>query len=155
MLRALLTAGRQGGCEAARGAPHGRGARRRADPISEKDYKYVWLAANSQFKSDSDLQKYEKARKLKVRASRRACPPPVTLRAWRRIPALADAMQALASSRSPFYCRPRRPGLGPPGDPAAASGLPGRENAPLACPCARCGRRSVLTAPGSLPAPGA
>ena len=37
-----------------------------ADPISEKDYKYVWLAANSQFKSESDLQKYEKARKLKA-----------------------------------------------------------------------------------------
>ncbi|KAK9837437.1 hypothetical protein WJX81_002314 [Elliptochloris bilobata] len=36
------------------------------DPISEKDYKYVWLAANSQFKSESDLQKYEKARKLKL-----------------------------------------------------------------------------------------
>ena len=41
-----------------------------ADPISEKDYKYVWLAANSQFKSDSDLQKYEKARKLKAWALR-------------------------------------------------------------------------------------
>jgi hypothetical protein len=26
----------------------------------------VWLAANSLFKSDSDLAKYEKARKLKV-----------------------------------------------------------------------------------------
>ena len=37
------------------------------DPISAKDYKYVWLAANSKFKSDSDLAKYEKARKLKVR----------------------------------------------------------------------------------------
>ena len=37
------------------------------DPISPKDYKYVWLAANSLFKSDSDLAKYEKARKLKVR----------------------------------------------------------------------------------------
>ena len=37
------------------------------DPISHKDYKYVWLAANSLFKSDSDLAKYEKARKLKVR----------------------------------------------------------------------------------------
>eukprot|EP00884_Botryococcus_braunii_P015907 jgi/Botrbrau1/29/Bobra.0022s0024.1 len=35
------------------------------DPISEKDYKYVWLAANSTFKSDSDLAKYEKARRLK------------------------------------------------------------------------------------------
>lgn len=37
------------------------------DPISTKDFKYVWLAANSVFKSDSDLAKYEKARKLKVR----------------------------------------------------------------------------------------
>lgn len=37
------------------------------DPISAKDYKYVWLAANSSFKSESDLAKYEKARKLKVR----------------------------------------------------------------------------------------
>lgn len=36
------------------------------DPISQKDFKYVWLAANSTFKSDSDLAKYEKARKLKV-----------------------------------------------------------------------------------------
>ena len=36
------------------------------DSISEKDYKYVWLAANSMFKSDSDLAKYEKARKLKA-----------------------------------------------------------------------------------------
>ena len=36
------------------------------DPISTKDFKYVWLAANSVFKSDSDLAKYEKARKLKV-----------------------------------------------------------------------------------------
>lgn len=36
------------------------------DPISTKDFKYVWLAANSTFKSDSDLAKYEKARKLKV-----------------------------------------------------------------------------------------
>ena len=37
------------------------------DPISQKDFKYVWLAANSTFKSDSDLAKYEKARKLKVK----------------------------------------------------------------------------------------
>lgn len=27
--------------------------------------RYVWLGANSTFKSESDLQKYEKARKLK------------------------------------------------------------------------------------------
>ena len=32
-----------------------------------QDYKYVWLAANSTFKADSDLAKYEKARKLKAR----------------------------------------------------------------------------------------
>ena len=35
------------------------------DPISPKDYKYVFLAANSTFKSESDMAKYEKARKLK------------------------------------------------------------------------------------------
>ena len=36
------------------------------DSISDKDYKYVWLGADSAFKSTSDLAKYEKARKLKV-----------------------------------------------------------------------------------------
>ncbi|KAK9807975.1 hypothetical protein WJX73_009376 [Symbiochloris irregularis] len=35
------------------------------DTVSDRDYKYVWLAANSTFKADSDLAKYEKARKLK------------------------------------------------------------------------------------------
>lgn len=35
-----------------------------SDPIS-KDWKYVWLAASSNMKGQSDLQKYEKARKLK------------------------------------------------------------------------------------------
>ena len=40
------------------------------DTLSQKDFKYVWLAANSTFKSDSDLAKYEKARKLKVCAYR-------------------------------------------------------------------------------------
>lgn len=35
------------------------------DPISKKDFKYVWLAANSTFKTESDLAKYEKARRLK------------------------------------------------------------------------------------------
>lgn len=35
------------------------------DPINTKEYKYVFLAANSAWKSESDLQKYEKARKLK------------------------------------------------------------------------------------------
>ena len=43
------------------------------EPIAQKDFKYVWLAANSTFKSDSDLAKYEKARKLKVLT---APPPP-------------------------------------------------------------------------------
>ena len=43
------------------------------DPISQKDYKYVWLAANSLFKSDSDLAKYEKARKLKARPVATVC----------------------------------------------------------------------------------
>jgi DNA topoisomerase-1 len=35
------------------------------DTISPKDFKYVWLGAASSFKADSDLAKYEKARKLK------------------------------------------------------------------------------------------
>lgn len=35
------------------------------DPISQSSFKYVWLAANSTFKSEGDLAKYEKARKLK------------------------------------------------------------------------------------------
>lgn len=35
------------------------------DPISPSSFKYVWLAANSGFKSENDLAKYEKARKLK------------------------------------------------------------------------------------------
>ncbi|PNH02171.1 DNA topoisomerase 1, partial [Tetrabaena socialis] len=35
------------------------------DTISAKDYKYVFLGATSTFKADSDLAKYEKARKLK------------------------------------------------------------------------------------------
>lgn len=51
------------------------------DSISQKDYKYVWLAANSTFKSDSDLAKYEKARKLKVRAP----PEPPLPRIVRRV----------------------------------------------------------------------
>ena len=37
------------------------------DPVQPKEYKYVWLAANSKFKADSDLAKYEKARALKGR----------------------------------------------------------------------------------------
>ncbi len=63
----------------------------------------MWLAANSQFKSDSDLQKYEKARKLKVHAFRRARPLPVTLRAGSACPALADTMHAH------IRCAPPRP----------------------------------------------
>lgn len=35
------------------------------DPVNNSQYKYVWLAATSSFKTDADLQKYEKARKLK------------------------------------------------------------------------------------------
>mmetsp|Transcript_2140 Transcript_2140/g.3225 ORF Transcript_2140/g.3225 Transcript_2140/m.3225 type:complete len:630 (-) Transcript_2140:370-2259(-) len=35
------------------------------DTVSQKDYKYVFLGATSAFKADSDLAKYEKARKLK------------------------------------------------------------------------------------------
>ncbi|MEW5309744.1 MAG: hypothetical protein WDW38_001606 [Sanguina aurantia] len=36
------------------------------DTVSPKDFKYVFLGANSTFKSDSDLAKYELARKLKL-----------------------------------------------------------------------------------------
>ena len=46
------------------------------EPIAQKDFKYVWLAANSTFKSDSDLAKYEKARKLKVTHFPVPPPPP-------------------------------------------------------------------------------
>ena len=35
------------------------------DPVDSKGYKYVWLSANARFKTDADLAKYEKARKLK------------------------------------------------------------------------------------------
>ncbi|GAB4815286.1 hypothetical protein N2152v2_002332 [Parachlorella kessleri] len=35
------------------------------DPVNTKQFKYVWLAPTSSWKADSDLQKYEKARKLK------------------------------------------------------------------------------------------
>jgi hypothetical protein len=37
------------------------------DPINQKDCKYVFLAACSSLKGQSDKEKYEKARKLKVR----------------------------------------------------------------------------------------
>ncbi|WIA12998.1 hypothetical protein OEZ85_006609 [Tetradesmus obliquus] len=35
------------------------------DTVNPKEYKYVWLGATSSFKAESDLLKYEKARKLK------------------------------------------------------------------------------------------
>ena len=35
------------------------------DPVNTKSFKYVFLGANSKFKTDSDLAKYEKARQLK------------------------------------------------------------------------------------------
>ena len=35
------------------------------DPVDSKQFKYVWMAANSTFKADSDRLKYEKARELK------------------------------------------------------------------------------------------
>lgn len=38
------------------------------DPVNTKSVKYVFLAANSTFKHLSDMEKYEKARSLKVRA---------------------------------------------------------------------------------------
>eukprot|EP00192_Tetraselmis_astigmatica_P007703 CAMPEP_0117652114 /NCGR_PEP_ID=MMETSP0804-20121206/2455_1 /TAXON_ID=1074897 /ORGANISM="Tetraselmis astigmatica, Strain CCMP880" /LENGTH=709 /DNA_ID=CAMNT_0005458141 /DNA_START=460 /DNA_END=2586 /DNA_ORIENTATION=- len=37
------------------------------DPVNSSQYKYVWLAPNSTFKTDADLQKYEKARMLKTK----------------------------------------------------------------------------------------
>ena len=36
------------------------------DPINGKDFKYVFLAASSALKGQSDKEKYEKARSLKV-----------------------------------------------------------------------------------------
>lgn len=36
------------------------------DPINQKEFKYVFLAASSSLKGQSDKEKYEKARKLKV-----------------------------------------------------------------------------------------
>lgn len=35
------------------------------DPVTPRDFKYVWLSANSSFKAENDIEKYEKARKLK------------------------------------------------------------------------------------------
>jgi Eukaryotic DNA topoisomerase I, catalytic core/Eukaryotic DNA topoisomerase I, DNA binding fragment len=40
------------------------------DPIDTKGYKYVFLGANSTFKTESDLAKYEKARQLKDHIAR-------------------------------------------------------------------------------------
>lgn len=37
------------------------------DPINQRDFKYVFLAASSSLKGQSDKEKYEKSRKLKVR----------------------------------------------------------------------------------------
>jgi len=89
----------------------------------------VWLAANSQFKSDSDLQKYEKARKLKVRARRAA---PVGRLSCSELAARGRAGGHHAGARpvpSPLASRrPRRPGLGLPGDPVVASDWAGCEN---------------------------
>ncbi|CAD7695782.1 unnamed protein product [Ostreobium quekettii] len=47
------------------------------DPVNVRDFKYVWLSANSHFRMDSDEAKYEKARLLKdkvgaIRAQYRA-----------------------------------------------------------------------------------
>jgi len=36
------------------------------DPINPKEFKYVFLAASSSLKGQSDKEKYEKARLLKV-----------------------------------------------------------------------------------------
>lgn len=36
------------------------------DPINPKEFKYVFLAASSSLKGQSDKEKYEKARMLKV-----------------------------------------------------------------------------------------
>jgi DNA topoisomerase-1 len=40
------------------------------DPVNTREVKYVFLAANSQWKSESDLAKYEKARALKAHIGR-------------------------------------------------------------------------------------
>jgi DNA topoisomerase-1 len=37
-----------------------------SDPINPKEFKYVFLAASSSLKGQSDKEKYEKARKLHV-----------------------------------------------------------------------------------------
>ena len=42
------------------------------DSINNGDWKYVQFAASSSVKGESDMLKYEKARKLKVRRDRRA-----------------------------------------------------------------------------------
>jgi len=39
------------------------------DPINPKEFKYVFLAASSTLKGQSDKEKYEKARMLKVISS--------------------------------------------------------------------------------------
>lgn len=40
------------------------------DPINPKEFKYVFLAASSSLKGQSDKEKYEKARLLKVISNR-------------------------------------------------------------------------------------
>lgn len=40
------------------------------DPINSRDSKYVFFSANSTFKSESDLEKFEKAKKLKLHIDR-------------------------------------------------------------------------------------
>lgn len=45
-------------------------------------FKYVWLAANSRFKGESDMKKFEKARELKVDVSLINVSYPVTHRSY-------------------------------------------------------------------------
>lgn len=56
------------------------------DPIDSRSYKYVWLGANSTFKTEADLEKYEKARKLKDHIDRiredYRCEPPTAQSCW-------------------------------------------------------------------------
>ena len=43
------------------------------DPINPKEFKYVFLAASSSLKGQSDKEKYEKARMLKVLVKKISC----------------------------------------------------------------------------------
>lgn len=69
------------------------------DPINTKSYKYVFLAATSEWKAESDQAKYEKARKLKVRALPDAARP--------RLPYVA-AQCLLVQHRMPCHVLLRR-----------------------------------------------